>query len=82
MRLLFLGYVVSVEEANELSGASVAGNTMQLDLLRQLRELPDVEVYKERKFLKQVCKKVLTSFTNWFIMQLQLRKEKTNGNTY
>ena len=44
MRLLFLGYVVSVEEANELSGASVAGNTMQLDLLRQLRELPDVEV--------------------------------------
>ena len=44
MKILFLGYVVSSEKANQLSGASVAGNTMQLELLRELNSMPDVDL--------------------------------------
>jgi len=36
MRILFLGYVVSEADANQLSGASIAGNRMQLGLLGAL----------------------------------------------
>lgn len=44
MKILFLGYVVTADEANELSGASVAGNTMQLELIREMELMPDVEI--------------------------------------
>lgn len=38
MRVLFIGYAVSEDAANVLSGASVAGNRMQLGFLRVLAE--------------------------------------------
>ena len=40
MRLMFLGYVVSEEVANKLSGASIAGNRMQLGLIESLLNQP------------------------------------------
>ncbi len=43
-RILFLGYVVPTEEAEHLSGASVAGNRMQLEMLEALATNSDVLV--------------------------------------
>lgn len=44
MKILYLGYAVSLEEADCLSGASVAGNKMQVNILRELGTYEDVEL--------------------------------------
>lgn len=36
MKILFLGYLTTTDEANRLNGASVAGNNMQLNLLKEM----------------------------------------------
>lgn len=44
MRILFLGSSVPRDRAEALSGASVAGNNMQLEFLHALTRIPGVEV--------------------------------------
>lgn len=44
-KVLFLGYVVSPEEANKASGASVAGNKMQWNIVHHLSQKADVTVH-------------------------------------
>ena len=44
-KVLFLGYVVTPEEANSASGASVAGNKMQWNIVRNLGSADEVNVY-------------------------------------
>ena len=44
MKILFLGYAVSPDLARKLSGASVAGNKMQVNMLRELARYDDVEL--------------------------------------
>lgn len=43
-KILFLGYVVTPEEANIASGASVAGNKMQWNVIKNLSQIRDVEI--------------------------------------
>lgn len=43
-KILFLGYLITPEEANSASGASVAGNKMQWNIIKNLSELYDVEI--------------------------------------
>ncbi|MDF2540684.1 MAG: putative glycosyltransferase [Herbinix sp.] len=42
MKVLYLGYAVSKKEASALYGASVAGNLMQVNLLKNLSKYPDL----------------------------------------
>lgn len=44
LNILFLGYAVSLEEMELLSGASVAGNKMQVSVLEELAALSDVNL--------------------------------------
>lgn len=44
MKILFLGYAVSSQLANVLSGASIAGNKMQVNMLKELADYPDVKI--------------------------------------
>ena len=44
MKILFLGYAVDLKSANELSGASVAGNKMQVSVLKNLSKYSDIEL--------------------------------------
>lgn len=44
-KVLFLGYVVSPEEADKASGASVAGNKMQWNIVRHLSQEANVTVH-------------------------------------
>lgn len=43
-KILYLGYVVSPEEANQMSGASVAGNKMQWNVLKNLNSIEGLAV--------------------------------------
>lgn len=43
-KLLYLGYVVSENESKTLSGVSVAGNKMQLNLLKGLKTKADISI--------------------------------------
>ncbi len=43
-KVFFLGYLVSPEEANVASGASVAGNKMQWNVVKHLAEYDDMDV--------------------------------------
>ncbi len=43
-KVVFLGYVVSPEEANVASGASVAGNKMQWNLIKNLSQNEDINI--------------------------------------
>lgn len=43
-KILFLGYAVASDEAEKLTGASVAGNKMQINLLKELVKKADVSV--------------------------------------
>lgn len=43
-RIVFLGYVVNSEEANSLTGASVAGNKMQLCVVENMAAIENVEM--------------------------------------
>ena len=38
MKILFLGYAVGMEEAKNLTGVSIAGNKMQLNVLWNLKQ--------------------------------------------
>lgn len=44
MKILFLGYAVSPELAGKLSGASVAGNKMQVSVLQELSQYADIDL--------------------------------------
>lgn len=44
MKVLFLGYAVAPELASTLTGASVAGNKMQVNVLRELSQYEDIEL--------------------------------------
>lgn len=44
IRIVFVGYAVNEQLANELSGASVAGNKMQVNILKELNEYDDIEL--------------------------------------
>ena len=44
MNILFLGYAVDSITASKLSGASVAGNKMQLNVLRELSKYEDIHL--------------------------------------
>lgn len=43
-KIVYLGYVVTPEEANRVSGASVAGNKMQWNIVKNLSQYDDVEI--------------------------------------
>ncbi len=43
-KLVYLGYVVSPEEANRVTGASVAGNKMQWNVVKNLSKYEDIEM--------------------------------------
>ena len=43
-KIVYLGYVVKPEEANRASGASVAGNKMQWNVVKNLSQYDDVEI--------------------------------------
>lgn len=43
-KIVYLGYVVTPEEANMESGASVAGNKMQWNVVKNLSQYDDVEI--------------------------------------
>lgn len=43
-KIVYLGYVVKPEEANRVSGASVAGNKMQWNVVKNLSQYDDVEI--------------------------------------
>lgn len=60
MKILFLGYAVSEELAGKLSGASVAGNKMQVNVLRELAQYADIDlkaisVYPVAAFPRDKC---------------------------
>ncbi|MBH1939418.1 glycosyltransferase [Mobilitalea sibirica] len=42
MKVLFLGYAISMKEASKLYGASIAGNKMQINVLKQLSRYGDL----------------------------------------
>lgn len=44
MKVLFLGYAVDFETAKQLSGVSIAGNKMQVQVLSELEKYDDVEL--------------------------------------
>ena len=44
LKVLFLGYAVSPQLANILSGASIAGNKMQINILNELANYSDVKL--------------------------------------
>jgi len=44
MKILFLGYAVNEEEAARLSGISIAGNKMQVNLLKSLEGHDDIDI--------------------------------------
>lgn len=44
MKILFLGYAISIEEASGTYGASIAGNKMQINLLKNLSVYPELEI--------------------------------------
>lgn len=43
-KIVYLGYLVTPEEANRSSGASVAGNKMQWNIVKNLSKYDDVEI--------------------------------------
>ena len=43
-KIVYLGYVVNPQEANEASGASVAGNKMQWNIVKHLAQYEDIEM--------------------------------------
>ncbi|WP_285959009.1 glycosyltransferase [Thomasclavelia spiroformis] len=43
-KIIFIGYVVSPDEANVASGASVAGNKMQWNVIKNLRNIEDINI--------------------------------------
>ena len=43
-KIVYLGYVVNPEEANHASGASVAGNKMQWNVIKNLSKHDDIEI--------------------------------------
>lgn len=43
-KIVYLGYVVNPEEANRASGASVAGNKMQWNVVKNLSQYEDIEI--------------------------------------
>ena len=43
-KIMFLGYVVSPDEANVASGASVAGNKMQWNIIKNLKNIEDIDI--------------------------------------
>ena len=43
-KIVYLGYVVNPEEANRISGASVAGNKMQWNVVKNLSQYEDIEM--------------------------------------
>lgn len=45
MNIIFLGYMVSLEQMNQYSGISVAGNKMQYNIINELNKLPNVTVH-------------------------------------
>lgn len=44
MKVLFLGYAVNPDVATKLSGVSIAGNKMQVNVLRELNRYDDIEL--------------------------------------
>lgn len=45
MNIIFLGYMVPIEQMNQYSGISVAGNKMQYNIVNELNKLPNVTVH-------------------------------------
>jgi len=45
MDIIFLGYMVPIEQMNQYSGISVAGNKMQYNIVNELNKLPNVTVH-------------------------------------
>lgn len=43
-KIVYLGYVVNPEEANRILGASVAGNKMQWNVVKNLSQYEDIEM--------------------------------------
>ena len=43
-KIVYLGYVMNPEEANRISGASVAGNKMQWNVVKNLAQYEDIEM--------------------------------------
>lgn len=56
MKILFLGYAVGMEEAKDLTGVSIAGNKMQLNVLWNLKqyaeEMESITIYPVAVFPK------------------------------
>jgi hypothetical protein len=44
MNILFLGYVIPADEVGKVCGASVAGNKMQLNILKNLCKYEDIDI--------------------------------------
>lgn len=44
MKVLFLGYAINIEEASKTYGASIAGNKMQINVLKNLDAYPDLSI--------------------------------------
>ncbi len=44
MNVIFLGYAVAEESVHSITGASVAGNKMQINILRQLSKYDDINI--------------------------------------
>ena len=45
MNIIFLGYMVPLEQMDQYSGISVAGNKMQYNIVNELNKLPNVTVH-------------------------------------
>ena len=43
-KIVFLGYVVPLEEANHYSGASIAGNKMQWNVIKNLSQIEGIQI--------------------------------------
>ena len=44
-KIIFVGYAVNPEESTAYSGISIAGNKMQVNLLKNLYEIKDVDLH-------------------------------------
>lgn len=72
MKILYLGYAVSKEDSELLTGASIAGNKMQLNIIKNLKKIVDeleiITVYPIASFPKEkrvfVLKKKITLYKN------------------
>mgnify|MGYP005780732795 CR=1 FL=1 len=84
-KIVYLGYLVSPEEANIASGASVAGNKMQWNIVKNLALEEDVEVSVTGCLTQEIAisdVELCTIFSNLIKNSVEELKKNGEGKKY